>query len=181
MSPRRHCGPNHGPLVAPLEGRRAGCGKPPQHGSAGRRRRWGRNECHPDRYVRMELRPLEHRLVRAFAGTQGSAPPVHTGVRHSRAERELLPMAAAADVPRMESSATARIPDEREGTPRPQPRPASVSARDMDLSAGGLLARARGATRTWHTTELILTKLLLTRETLVDHNRPSQDRSPDAP
>jgi putative transposase len=36
----------------------------------------------------------------------------------------------------------------REGTPLPQPRPASVSARDMDLSAGGLLVRARGATRT---------------------------------
>ena len=57
-------------------------------------------------------------------------------------------MAAAADVPRLATSATARIPDVREGTPWPQPRPASVSARDMDLSAGGLLARARGATRT---------------------------------
>src|SRR5215207_11025957 len=96
----------------------------------------------------MELRPLERRLIRAVAGTQGSAPPVHTGVRHSRAERELLPMAAAADVPRLATSATPRIPDVREGTPRPQPRPAFVSARGMDLSAGGLLARARGATRT---------------------------------
>src|SRR5512133_152195 len=96
----------------------------------------------------MELRPLEHGLVRALAGTQRPAPPLHTGVRHGRAERELLPMAAAADVPRMEPSAIPRIPDEREGTPRPQPRPASVSARDLDLSAGGLLARARGATRT---------------------------------
>src|SRR4030095_11750849 len=96
----------------------------------------------------MELRPLEHSLVRALAGTQGSAPPVHTGVRHSRAERELLPMAAAADVPRLATSTTARISDVREGTPRPEPRPASVSARDMDLSAGGVLARARGATRT---------------------------------
>src|SRR5512132_1426335 len=95
----------------------------------------------------MELRPLEHRLVRALAGPQGSAPPVHTGVRHGRAERELLPMAAAADVPRLATSASARIPDVREGIPRPQPRPASVSARDMDLSAGGLLAGARGATR----------------------------------
>jgi uncharacterized protein YecE (DUF72 family) len=48
-------------------------------------------------------------------------------------------MAAAADVPRMEPSATPRISDVREGTPRPQPRPASVSARGMDLSAGGRL------------------------------------------
>src|SRR6185295_198167 len=94
------------------------------------------------------LRPLEHRPVRALAGTQGSAPPVHTGVRHGRAERKLLSMAAAADLPRMEPSATPRIPDERQGTPGPQPRPASVSARDMDLSAGGVLARAGGATRT---------------------------------
>src|SRR6187455_2063618 len=96
----------------------------------------------------MELRPLEHRLVRPFAGSRGSAAPLHTGVRHGRAERELLPMAAAADVPWLATSATARVPDEREGTPRPQPRPASVSARDMDLSAGGGLARAREATRT---------------------------------
>src|SRR6188472_4287938 len=96
----------------------------------------------------MELRPLEHRLVRSLAGTQGSAPPVHRGVRHSRAERELLPMAAAADVPRLATSATARIPDVCEGTPRPQPRPTAVSARAMDLSVGGLLARTGGATRT---------------------------------
>src|SRR4026207_296541 len=96
----------------------------------------------------MELRPLEHRVVRALAGPHRPAPPIHTGVRHGRAERELLSMAAAVDVPRMEPSAPPRISDERAGTPRPHPRPASISARGMDLSAGGLLARARGATRT---------------------------------
>ena len=41
--------------------------------------------------------------------------PLHTGVRHGRAERELLSMAAAADVPWLATSAPAGVPDEREG------------------------------------------------------------------
>ena len=52
-----------------------------------------------------------------------------------------------ADLPRLAPTAATRVPDEREGSPWPEPRSPVASARTLDPPTGGLLARAGGPSR----------------------------------
>src|SRR5271165_1338883 len=92
-----------------------------------------------DRYVGLVLRPLDRCAVSTENACGSETCPLRRGVRHRRAERQLLPVAAGCHVRRMARAAARRVLDVGQGPSRAVAFPSAQLARTLDRAVPAML------------------------------------------
>ena len=101
----------------------------------------------PDRHLGLVLRPLDRRAVsRRAAGVQAPGP-LRRRVRHRRAQRQLLPLAARRHLRRLAPTAARRVHHVGQGAPRADPLPSAAFAGAVDRAVRAVLDGARRPAR----------------------------------